>query len=525
MPFKQEHTFLGMRLDGPVLTWKAHIDYLRTSCLKRLNIMKSIASTRWGTDRDTLLRLYTSFVRSKVEYGSPVYGSAAASLTKRLDTIQTTALRIATGAFCSSPVMALQAESGIPPLCWRRTFLECRLLHRISSLPHSSTTLRLLRSAGVSAQHPTWPVKGRQPFLVRALNSHHLLEVPAPDPSPIPTLSPAPPWVDFVDHTALTLHPSYLKSTTSVMAKTLFLELDRSTYHDHFRIFTDGSHVPPATTTAAVYVEDLDLCQTWRIRGMHQALTAELFAIKQALTFVRSQLRPQKVVVYTDSQSSLFLIRSASPESHRLLVFEIQGILLGLGSPDWTVRLQWVPSHVGILGNEIADTAASKVPHTAPPVSLASDAAIASSAVLAACSAQWTVELRRLLPNSAIGQHRVDALPHPWARGSSRTLDVALTRLRIGHCRLEAHLYRLHLTPTPYCQWCLTEAETIEHFLLVCPRHFSHRTVLRAGVAALGAAFSIPVILGGKGLDDQGRRKIRRLTESFLRGSGQLARI
>ncbi|KAG0711443.1 hypothetical protein GWK47_020602 [Chionoecetes opilio] len=48
-----------------------------------------------------------------------------------------------------------------------------------------------------------------------------------------------------------------------------------------------------------------------------------------------------------------------------------------------------------------------------------------------------------------MSQYRIDSSPHPWIRQTSRVLDVALTRLRIGHASLTAHLHRLNLTPDP----------------------------------------------------------------------------
>ena len=61
----------------PKLTFKNHIQYLKTSCLKALDILCVVGHTGWGNDRTVLLRLYRSFVRSQLDYGSIVYGSAS----------------------------------------------------------------------------------------------------------------------------------------------------------------------------------------------------------------------------------------------------------------------------------------------------------------------------------------------------------------------------------------------------------------------------------------------------------------
>ena len=88
VPFVTKHCFLGLILDGPYLTWKHHIEYLRTSCMKRLDIMKRVAGKSWGMGMDGLLLLYQSFVRSKLDYGCIIYGSASKTLLSKLDVVQ-----------------------------------------------------------------------------------------------------------------------------------------------------------------------------------------------------------------------------------------------------------------------------------------------------------------------------------------------------------------------------------------------------------------------------------------------------
>ena len=56
--------------------------------LKALNILKVIGNTEWGADRKVMLRLYRSkLVRSKLDYGCIVYGSAHKSYLQMLNPI------------------------------------------------------------------------------------------------------------------------------------------------------------------------------------------------------------------------------------------------------------------------------------------------------------------------------------------------------------------------------------------------------------------------------------------------------
>ena len=72
-----------------------------------------------------LLRLYRALIRSKLDYGCIVYGSAKPSYIKRLDTVHNQGLRLCLGAFRTSPVQSLYVEANEPPLGMRRTRLSC----------------------------------------------------------------------------------------------------------------------------------------------------------------------------------------------------------------------------------------------------------------------------------------------------------------------------------------------------------------------------------------------------------------
>ena len=70
----------------------------------------------WGADKKVLLRLYRSLIRSKLDYGCVVYGSARKSYLSKLDTIHNQGLRLALGAFKTSPINSLYIEANEPSL-------------------------------------------------------------------------------------------------------------------------------------------------------------------------------------------------------------------------------------------------------------------------------------------------------------------------------------------------------------------------------------------------------------------------
>ena len=82
--------------------------------LKALSILKALSHTTWGADRTTLLQLYRSLIRSKLDYGSNVYGLARKSYLAMLDHIHHQGLRLALGASRTSPTPCLYVKADKP---------------------------------------------------------------------------------------------------------------------------------------------------------------------------------------------------------------------------------------------------------------------------------------------------------------------------------------------------------------------------------------------------------------------------
>ena len=79
-----ETIFLGFIFDNQ-LAFLPHITMLKNKCLKALNILKFVSSTDWAADSTVLLNLYRLLIRSKLDYGCIVYGSARPSYIKLLE--------------------------------------------------------------------------------------------------------------------------------------------------------------------------------------------------------------------------------------------------------------------------------------------------------------------------------------------------------------------------------------------------------------------------------------------------------
>ena len=144
IPVVDDFKFLGLIFDRK-LSFIPHIKYLKANCLKAFNLLKYLSHTNWGADRTVLLQLYLSLIRSKLDYGSIVYGSARKSYLMELDTVHHQGLRLALGAFRTSPVESLYVEAEEPSLNLRREKLALQYAanpsnptFKVTFLPHIS---------------------------------------------------------------------------------------------------------------------------------------------------------------------------------------------------------------------------------------------------------------------------------------------------------------------------------------------------------------------------------------------------
>lgn len=154
---KSETKFLGLIFDSK-LTWKNHINNLILRCKKVLNLIKCLTHTKWGANYVTLMRLYKTLIRSKLDYGSIVYSTACNTTLSLLEPIQNASLRQALGAFYTSPSISLCAEAGVEPLKYRRKKLFLSYLISVITRPsHIAREAMLKHAASKQIELPEVP--------------------------------------------------------------------------------------------------------------------------------------------------------------------------------------------------------------------------------------------------------------------------------------------------------------------------------------------------------------------------------
>ena len=99
---------------------REHIQNLEKKSTRRLKIVKKLASTQWGADKQTLRQLYIGYVRSVMEYNLPLQSIASETTQSTLDRVESQAVHFISGGMRSTPTAACHIDTNIEPLKLRR---------------------------------------------------------------------------------------------------------------------------------------------------------------------------------------------------------------------------------------------------------------------------------------------------------------------------------------------------------------------------------------------------------------------
>lgn len=450
-----EYKFLGLTFDNS-LRWNIHIKQLKTSCVKTLDLLKHISFKKWGADKTSLLRLYIMLIKPKIDYGSEAYSSACKSILESINPIQNTAIRIATGAFKSSPVLSLQAISGIKPISTYRHIKLLNYQSRIYANPeHPMHNLLELRD---NNNDPA-PVYHNVIDRARHITSLYNLDITnIMEEAPMTV----PPWTVNNIFTCTDLYQFRKSELEPHQMRALFLNHVRS--HDgSYCIYTDGSKTEDGVGYA--YVAGRTIFSK-RIESYATIFTAELLALHDSLIHCRNVPNPS-ITLITDSRSSIQAIKRYN--SNNPIIKEIQCLIKNLNKP---VHLCWVPSHVGVEGNEMADTHAGDVVGNSDIQLCKIPRLDFKCHIKQVCTNAWKTEWRDTINNK---YREISEFITPPIGSSSpdREWERALTRLRIGHSKL-THGFLMDGTPQTVCDRCFVPL-SMKHILIECYKYSNER--------------------------------------------------
>ena len=341
--------FLGLIFDSK-LSWNNHIQYLTDKSKPKINLLRSLSGHTWGASKKAMICIYRALVRSRLDYGSQIFHTASKSALDKLQMIQTTCLRLSCGAMRTTPANALQQECGEMPLHLRRHKLLLQYTIKIKAN---------INNPANSVLKDTWEnhygkyKQGSEPVY----NLTHTFLKKVGNIEQFHT-SEQPIWHLPLGNTDLSLHKYVSKKDNSEILKSYAMEhINKFTGYTH--IYTDGSKLTSGVTGASFFDKTNDEKQCVRLSNNITIYTAELIAIQLAMQWLITKGILGKVAIFSDSLSAIQSLETGISTSKPNLLLSVRKLLKQINRENrCEITFSWIPSHVGIIGNEMADTLA-----------------------------------------------------------------------------------------------------------------------------------------------------------------------
>jgi ribonuclease HI len=231
-------------------------------------------------------------------------------------------------------------------------------------------------------------------------------------------------------------------------------------------IYTDASVSSEGKTGIGIYLlhreKNFSHKIGLRINDNTPIFKAELFAFYYSLLTLSFMSIEDPISIFCDSLSVINSIESGHSKTNNNL---LQLILFQLNQSKHAISVIWIPSHIGIPGNDLVDKIASDssiypeidiiLPWETPEIK-----PFITKYIKDLQQNAWdksSTQYRSIHPNI----HSVAPLFLP------QLLETQIARLKLGKCFLNFYSHQINKHPTGLCDLC-NQPETIEHYLLRC---------------------------------------------------------
>lgn len=427
----QQVKYLGIVLDSK-LNWSAHAEHVAKKFLNGYWLCKRTIGLKWGLKPSMIRWLYETVLKPRVTYGAVVWWPRVKLVTSSamFERMQSLLLRGMVSAYKTTPRAALFVAAGIPPLHVEVERAALRTAARLKVLGEWR---------GGRGGHEA--IAGEPCVNVLQADSDRIVE-------------------DLIFEK---------RFTVSATSRDEWSEGRHPLLGDTWTWFTDGSKQNGNTGSAA-----------WDPIGRKSLIgsagpdatvfQAEILAIdmcaKHLLAYRHCR---QNISICCDSWAALGALSSCSTVSR--LVRDCKRTLNALGRHN-SVKLYWVPAHVGVPGNEKADELAKYGTRLSEPTHKVGapwcDTVMAIS--------RWLVDKSLSAWNGVEGcrQSKANFGIDPFYRHHADLMSLRRDEARLvvgwmtGQCHFNRHV-RLTRVATRTCRFCDEEIETTEHIMWFCP--------------------------------------------------------
>lgn len=275
----------------------------------------------------------------------------------------------------------------------------------------------------------------------------------------------------------------------------IFNHILNSRFADYLVIYTDASkNQITGATGYGIYIPQANIRISRKVSSYNQIMAAELLAIMHALT-LSSSLSSSRILILSDSLSGLNHLKRPGINNLDRTSLSIKSLLQSLKCANINTVIAWIPGHVGIVGNTIADDLAKLGTQRATQsnhlrVHYNNIVPHIKNQLMVKWQEEWnsSSEIR----GRSFQQVQNSVRKKPWFANLSLEKKIIsnICRLRLGHCQTPFHLNRINILDSNLCT--CGQIGDAPHILFNCTNHYAASNKL---YWELSKIFSPPISL------------------------------
>ncbi|XP_068243765.1 uncharacterized protein [Palaemon carinicauda] len=313
----------------------------------RLRLLWKVARGSVGASVPMVKLLYTSMIRSIIDYSSSMLMPLRKSYIGILEIIQNKAARSILGAPKSVRQEILRNEACLKPINHRLAITAIIQLYRSIMTDHDGLTRDTLIHSYPKRLKNGWVTAARQ--LIEASSMKEYLDITKID---VKSISP---WsIPETEILLSTLKGKKEEMNPALLKNDYFQRLD-IIQAERVHYYTDGSLLEDgrAGSGVTVYQNGAEVHSlSLRSSDGCSVLQSKLLGVTAALSIIKRN--KDNAIIATDSLSALQSLIPRKAESNTIVRRPID-LLSQIKQAGRMVAFIWVPSHTGIRGNERAD--------------------------------------------------------------------------------------------------------------------------------------------------------------------------
>ncbi|CAK9798615.1 RNA-directed DNA polymerase from mobile element jockey [Anthophora plagiata] len=435
---KNQTKFLGLLIDKN-LRFDNHIRNIQTTCNKTTNIIKFLRGTWWGSNPQTLLHLYKTLIRARLEYACQWYYPVNnKKLASSLERIQLNAIKLALGLRRTTANNVALAETKLHRLKERAKYLATRYI--------TKTVCNKANNMAQTIENLVTPTLAMPETVFNLSRKKSLIQ-----------------------HCWKQVKPFMNQTDTEEQLPNYSTDL-------HIQL----TSIPTNTSMAPKWRKQqrrgvcpgLGIQKSLSLNKNVAIFTAEPAALKLAAELA-SQNRNQPYVIWTDCLSIIqsFHQQNYSQRTNKYLRATKEAIInFNHNNAPNTITVAWIPAHRGITGNEETDKIAKEATKQ--------DSNQAGKISLDNLNSTWKNQMwedtnnytEANLKGTLYFQTFYENKRKPWFHNKKlpKYITSWVTRYRSNHYNLAASLARLQIKSSSECERG-ADYQDLNHILWNCP--------------------------------------------------------